>query len=162
MIDRDIVSQWHVLIIEDEPDNLEVAVRVLEFYGARTTTARNGEEGLARLESLTPTFILLDLSMPRMDGWETLHRIRSYPKTASLPVIALTAHAMKGDPERARTAGFDGYMTKPFSPLTFLDDLVAILSALPAERRPKLAKEPTNGKLTLQPETLLLAKDGRK
>lgn len=114
---------WTVLLVEDDPDNLEVAQQVLTFYGADVHTATNGAEGLRLLSELTPTFILVDLSMPSMDGWEMLRRIRANPATADAPVIALTAHAMRGDKERALEAGFNGYITKPFMLNTFMAEI---------------------------------------
>jgi len=107
-------ANWTVLIVDDELDNLIVAQELLSFYGARVLTAENGKEGLSVIENMLPTFILLDLSMPEMDGWEMLKHIRATPYWADLPVIALTAHAMVNDMERALAAGFDGYISKPF------------------------------------------------
>ena len=105
---------WTVLIVDDEPDNLGVAQKVLNFNGAKVHIAANGLEGLQVLETITPTFILLDLSMPEMDGWEMLKQVRSLDKLANIPIIALTAHAMSGDKERILEGGFDGYIAKPF------------------------------------------------
>lgn len=114
-------TRWTVLIVEDEPDNLGVPEGILKYYGARVHTARDGRSGLSMLSSIAPTLILLDLSMPNVDGWEMLRGIRANPKTSQIPVIALTAHAMQGDRERALAAGFDGYITKPIMLDTFLD-----------------------------------------
>ena len=117
------VNDWTVLIVDDEPDNLGVAQKVLSFGGAEVHVARNGLEGLAVLENLKPTFILLDLSMPEMDGWEMFERARGNDNFADVPIIALTAHAMAGDRERIEAAGFDGYIAKPFRINTFMDDI---------------------------------------
>ena len=84
----------------------------------------DGLEGLKVLAHVTPTLILLDLSMPQMDGWEMIKRVRANPKTAHVPVIALTAHAMRGDKERVLAAGFDGYIPKPFLLDTFMCEIV--------------------------------------
>ncbi len=126
----DAAAQWIVLIVDDEPDNLTVPKEVLSFYGAQVYTAEDGAEGLKVLETVTPTFILLDLSMPKMDGWETIKRIRANPKTARVPVIALTAHAMSGDRERVQEAGFDGYIAKPFWFPTFWSEIERCLSGI--------------------------------
>ncbi|HEC22855.1 MAG TPA: response regulator [Chloroflexi bacterium] len=126
MVERE-TSNWTVLIVEDEPDNLSVAEKVLTFYGAEVLTARDGMEGLEILKKVKPTFILMDLSMPKMDGWEMLKAVRANPKTAHLPVIALTAHAMAGDEKRVMEAGFDGYITKPFRLASFMDKIKACL-----------------------------------
>jgi two-component system cell cycle response regulator DivK len=128
-MDLNDVSTWSVLIVDDEPDNLEVVADTLEFYGASGRTATNGEEGLLVLESFMPDFILLDLSMPQMNGWEMRKRVKSNPQTQHLLVIALTAHAMAGDAERALEVGFDGYITKPVEIASLIDDLRGILRA---------------------------------
>jgi len=109
---------WLIVIVDDQPDNLMIAKVALEFQGAAVFVAANGEEGMHLLQIHTPTVILLDLSMPRMDGWEMHRRIRERAETAKTPVIALTAHAMSGDRERVLAAGFDGYIAKPFDIMT--------------------------------------------
>lgn len=133
-------KQWTVLIVDDEPDNLGVAEKVLSFMGARVHTAQDGLEGMAILEHVTPTFILLDLSMPHLDGWQMIERLRADPLTASVPVIALTAHAMHGDKERALAAGFDGYIAKPFRIMTFFKEIQDCLRQVLEARRAQSAK----------------------
>ncbi|NJL93189.1 MAG: response regulator [Anaerolineae bacterium] len=120
-------QEWIVLIVDDEPDNLRVAQRVLLHQGSTVYAAENGQEGLAVVAQVRPNFILLDLSMPKMDGWEMFRRLRAEPSTADIPVIALTAHAMEDDRQRATEAGFDGYITKPFRLVSFLEDIRAAL-----------------------------------
>lgn len=127
MISRDM-KEWTVLIVDDEPDNLGVAQKVLKFNGADVHIARNGIEGLSVLEKLKPTFVLLDLSMPQMDGWEMFRRARAKPELADTPIIALTAHAMSGDKEKVMDAGFNGYIAKPFRINSFLEDIQQALS----------------------------------
>lgn len=135
-------KQWTVLIVDDERDNLGVAEKVLSFMGARVHTAQNGLEGLAVLESIVPTLILLDLSMPQMDGWEMIERLRAEPLTAKVPVIALTAHAMHGDKERALAAGFDSYIAKPFRIMTFFKEIQECLRQVQATRRAQAETTP--------------------
>jgi two-component system cell cycle response regulator DivK len=118
------VSGWIVLVVDDEPDNLAIASKVLTFGGAKVYTAANGEEGLKFLETITPSFILLDLSMPVMDGWEMFKRARAGINTEHVPIVALTAHAMAGDRERVMAAGFDGYIAKPFRLSTFMSEIL--------------------------------------
>jgi len=130
------VKLWTVLIVDDEPDNRTIAQTVLSFSGAKVHTAVHGSDGLKLLGDMTPSFILLDLSMPIMDGWEMLKQIRTNPKTQNIPVIALTAHAMAGDRERVMEAGFDGYIAKPFRLGTFMSELTSCFRAL--EEQPKL------------------------
>ena len=118
-----VVKNWVVLVVDNEQDNISVVEKVLSFEGAKVYTALNGLEGLDVLEIVTPTFILLDLSMPVMDGWEMLAKVRANPVIAHLPVIALTAHAMDGDRDRTLEAGFDGYIAKPFRINTLLNTI---------------------------------------
>ncbi|MCD4684922.1 MAG: response regulator [Anaerolineae bacterium] len=126
-------ANWTVLIVDDEPDNLSIPKEVLTFYGAQVYTAGDGVTGLKVLEDISPTFILSDLSMPNMDGWEMLKRIRANPRLANVPVIALTAHAMSGDQARAIEAGFDGYIAKPFWLPTFWTEIERCLGDLSAQ-----------------------------
>lgn len=125
MIDWQDVSTWQVLVVDDEPDNLEVVAETLEFRGAEVKTALNGKEGLDALTDFTANLILTDLSMPVMNGWQMRARVKSDPKTSQIPVLALSAHAIAGDKERALEAGFDGYLTKPININTLLDDIRA-------------------------------------
>jgi two-component system cell cycle response regulator DivK len=115
------IQSWKILVVDDDEDNRNVASQYLGFLGAEVHTAVNGETGLDALGSFEPTFILLDLSMPAMDGWEMHRRLRAEPRTANIPVIALTAHAMPEDADKAIACGFNGYITKPF----LLDSLIA-------------------------------------
>ena len=114
------VNGWTVVIVEDDPDNLAVPLKILTHHGATVHTATDGLEGLRLLDEVTPTLILMDLSMPNMDGWDMLKKVRDNPAIAHIPVIAVTAHAMQGDEERALAAGFDGYISKPYRLATFL------------------------------------------
>jgi two-component system, cell cycle response regulator DivK len=141
MLDWDTITTWSVLLIDDEPDNLEVVAESLEFYGLTVRTAGNGKSALEILKDFTPTLILLDLSMPIMDGWETRMRIKSNPHTQHLPIVALSAHAMAGDKERALAAGFDGYLTKPINVPTLMDDIRAALGGRP-DAKPVPATNP--------------------
>lgn len=127
---NDNVKSWTTLIVDDEPDNLGVAQTVLSFYGARVHTATDGEEGLEILKTISPTFILLDLSMPKMDGWEMIKAVRENPAQRHIPVIALTAHVMEGDKERVLQAGFDGYISKPFRLVSFLTQIKQCLGLI--------------------------------
>jgi len=123
MINWNDVKSWAVLLVDDEPDNLEVVAETLEFKGAEVKTAANGVEALVVLEAFAPNLMIVDLSMPQMDGWELRTRVKNDPKLQKIPLLALSAHAMHGDKERAITAGFDGYLTKPVSILTLIQDI---------------------------------------
>ena len=132
MTNLDDVANWKVLLVEDDPDNVALAEQILAFYGAKVFTARNGVQGLALLETVTPTVILLDLSMPHMDGWEMAKKIRANSAIAHLPVIAVTAYAMQEDRERALANGFDGYIVKPYAIRTFIPEIQAWLAKFKA------------------------------
>lgn len=127
----DQLNGWVVLIVDDEEDSLDVARRLLKKTGAVVITAENGEEALAKVREQRPKFIISDLSMPVMDGWLLMQALNENRATANIPVIALTAHSMGGDRERAMQAGFVNYITKPLDPQKFLEQLLVILAAIP-------------------------------
>lgn len=116
------LKNWIVLVVDDERDNLESTAHIFSFNGATVHTARNGEEGLKVLREIHPTLVLIDLSMPRMNGWDMLNVIRANPLTAAIPVLAVTAHVTPDIRDRVREAGFDGYLTKPFGITALLDE----------------------------------------
>lgn len=103
-----------ILVAEDEPNNRELAVKILNFSGYDTICAINGQEVIDKLKETTPNLILMDLSLPVLDGWEATTIIRTNPEYASLPIIAVTAHAMEGDRETALEAGCTDYISKPY------------------------------------------------
>lgn len=125
------LSGWTALVVDDEEDSLDVARRLLIKAGARVITAANGKEALEQVHHHAPDFILSDLSMPEMDGWLLMQELNNNRSTLEIPVIALTAHAMAGDRERAIQAGFVNYITKPLEPDKFIHQLLAILVELP-------------------------------
>jgi two-component system response regulator len=102
-----------VLVVEDNEDNMTLMRDILDALGYTTLTAVNGVEGLEVAERELPDLILMDLSMPLMDGWTATRYLKGNPATAHIPVIALTAHAMLGDRDRALEAGANDYVTKP-------------------------------------------------
>ncbi len=104
-----------VLIVEDNEKNLKLARDILQFKGFRTLEASTAEAGIALAETHLPHLILMDIQLPDLDGVVALSRLRAGPRTAAIPVIALTAQAMKDDRERFLKAGFDGYLVKPIS-----------------------------------------------
>jgi two-component system, cell cycle response regulator DivK len=113
------------------PDNLELARYILDYYGANFHTETSGRDGIALVEQVRPSFVISDLSMPLMDGWDFLNALKSMASVQHIPVIALTAHAMKGDRERAIAAGFHNYLTKPLKASTFMDELLILLLDIP-------------------------------
>ena len=104
-----------ILIVEDNEKNMKLTRDVLQFNGFTTLEATTAEEGIALAQTSAPSLILLDIQLPGIDGVTALGRLRADPLTASIPVMALTAFAMKDDELRLRGAGFDGYVTKPIS-----------------------------------------------
>ncbi len=104
-----------ILVVEDNADNMTLIVDVLKSMGYEVLQAGNGEEGLATAASARPDLILMDLSLPHMNGWTAATRLKQDADLQHIPVIALTAHAMEGDRERALEAGCDDYITKPIN-----------------------------------------------
>ena len=109
-----------VLLVDDYPDAREMYCEYLEFSGFEVVEAANGMEALQRATEEAPDIILMDLSLPVMDGWEATRRLKANPRTAGIPVVALTGHALAGISEGAIKAGCDAFVTKPCLP----DDLV--------------------------------------
>ena len=116
-----------VLIIEDNLLNLELATDLLEANGFSVLQAQNAEVGLRLAREAMPDLILMDLSLPGMDGLQATKALKSDPATRHLIVIALTAHAMKGDQEIALSANCDGYLTKPIDTRIFVDTIDQVL-----------------------------------
>jgi CheY-like chemotaxis protein len=102
-----------ILIVDDNEVNLRLARMLLAGEGYEVSTAGDAEEALVLLQSFQPRLILMDLQMPGMDGFELARRLKADPVTRGIAILALTAYAMKGDEERAREAGCDGYVSKP-------------------------------------------------
>ena len=101
-----------ILIVEDVELNRDLLIQLLED-DYELLTAADGEVGIALAEQGQPDLILMDLSLPKVDGWEATRRIKANPTLQQIPIIALTAHAMVGDEEKARASGCDGYLSKP-------------------------------------------------
>jgi two-component system cell cycle response regulator DivK len=107
------MARDQILVVEDNPKNMMLIRDVLRATGYRTLEASTGGVALALATEHRPALVLMDIRLPDMDGVEALLRLRLDARTASIPVLAVTAQAMKGDGERFRDAGFDGYLTKP-------------------------------------------------
>jgi two-component system cell cycle response regulator DivK len=116
-----------VLLVEDNERNLKLARDVLEFSGFIVRVATSGEDAVSQAMTSPPDLILMDLQLPGIDGNEALARLRGDPGTSGIPVVALTAFAMREDRERALGAGFDGYLEKPISVRSFPDQVRAHL-----------------------------------
>ena len=102
-----------ILLVEDNEMNQDMLMRRLSRRGYEMVLARDGEQGLEAAAAQPPDIILMDMSLPMMDGWEATRRLKAAPATAHIPVIALTAHALTDDREKAAQAGCDAYETKP-------------------------------------------------
>ena len=122
-----------VLIVEDEPKNIKVVRDLLQANGFVTLEARNGQEGIDLARACRPDLILMDIQVPVLDGLEATRILKADPETCHIPVLALTAYAMKGDEERVRAAGCDGYITKPLRLTSFLEQIGAFLSPVEDE-----------------------------
>src|ERR1700741_3374087 len=112
-----------ILLIEDNPMSRDMLTRRLEKRGYQIVTAADGSEGNAVAAKQLPDMILMDMSLPGLDGWETTRELRSRPDTKQIPVIALTAHALAGDRERSLDAGCDEYETKPIELSTLVQKI---------------------------------------
>lgn len=112
-----------VLLVEDNEDNLRIYSTILTYSGYRVVEATDGEAGLAAARDRRPDLILMDVSIPKIDGWEVTRMLKADPATARIPVIALTAHALATDRERAEEIGFDGYISKPAEPRQVLAEV---------------------------------------
>lgn len=110
-----------VLIVEDNELNMKLFRDLLEIHGYQTLEARTGPEALNALKDNRPDLILMDIQLPEVSGLEVTKEIKSSPKLADIPVIAVTAFAMKGDEERIRQGGCEDYIAKPISVATFLE-----------------------------------------
>jgi CheY-like chemotaxis protein len=128
---EELLKGWRVLVVDDEPDSIEVASTLLEYCGAEVHTANNGRDGLEKINLSHPHFVISDLSMPEMSGWEMIREIKGNRATLDIPVIALTAHAMDGDRRRAIEVGFHNHLTKPLRPESFVNDLLVLLMDVP-------------------------------
>jgi len=102
-----------ILVVEDNPLNMELVTDILEAHGYEVRQAINGKEAVQEVESHLPDLILMDIQLPGLDGLTVTGIIKDNPEAAHVPIIALTAHAMRGDEEKAREAGCDGYISKP-------------------------------------------------
>jgi two-component system, cell cycle response regulator DivK len=118
----------HILIIEDNRDNREVTELILADAGYTVVSAGDGIRGLAIAMHAQPDLILMDLTLPHLDGWETTRQLKANPATRHIPIIALTAHLLQDDIARAVAAGCVAVIAKPFEISTFLSQVEAVLA----------------------------------
>jgi two-component system, cell cycle response regulator DivK len=117
-----------ILVVEDEPRNLKLIRDLLHVTGYETLEATDGRQGVELARAHKPDLILMDISMPIMDGIEATKALKADAETKNIPIIALTSHAMKGDEDKIRAAGCDGYLTKPIDTREFLKMVVSYLT----------------------------------
>ena len=117
-----------ILLVEDNEMNRDMLSRRLQKKGYEVVTAVDGVEGVALAVSEAPALILMDMSLPVVDGWEATRQLKASPATRSIPIIALTAHAMSGDREKALGAGCDDFDTKPVELARLLEKIEALLA----------------------------------
>jgi len=127
-----------ILVIEDNPTNLKLAATILAKAGYDVAQALDAPSGIARAHELRPDLILMDVQLPGMDGLAATRELKQHPETKAIPVIALTAFAMKGDEQKMLAAGCDGYIAKP---IRYLDFLARIEAALAGSGTPNPAMQ---------------------
>jgi two-component system, cell cycle response regulator len=147
-----------ILVIEDNPTNMELMVYLLQAFGHVALTAGNGESGLDAVQSERPDLIICDVHLPRMDGYEVARRLKSNPALRQIPLVAVTALAMMGDRDKVLQSGFDGYLSKPIAPETFV---AQVQGFLPPEQRTGVRPTPAKstgrtGPLPSQHRTILV------
>ena len=118
-----------ILLVEDHPMNMELAVDLLEASGFCVYCTRTAEDGIRLAREVLPELILMDISLPGMDGLAATRALKADPSTGHLTIVGLTAHAMKGDEASGRGAGFDGYLTKPINTRTFIASIKDFIAA---------------------------------
>jgi CheY-like chemotaxis protein len=121
-----------ILVVDDYEDAREMYAEYLRFCGFRVAEARNGNEALEQAFTLMPDLILMDLSLPGMDGWEATRQLKADERTRQIPVVALTGHALAGASEGAKKAGCDSFVTKPCLPDDLVVEVRRMLSIAPA------------------------------
>jgi two-component system, cell cycle response regulator DivK len=123
-----------ILVVEDFDDAREMYREYLEFSGFRVETARDGHEALDKTRQLLPDLVLMDLSLPGIDGWEATRLLKGAPETQHILIVALSAHALAADGERARAAGCDGFIAKPCLPPDLVREIAGYLRGYGANR----------------------------
>jgi CheY-like chemotaxis protein len=122
-------SSKTVLLVEDNEDNRTVYRTILEHFGYQVIEARNGEDGVNMAREQHPDLILMDISIPLIDGWEATRILKSEPGTSDIPIIALTAHALATDRAKANEVGCDGYLAKPCEPRRVVAEVERFIGA---------------------------------
>jgi two-component system cell cycle response regulator len=130
-----------ILLVEDNPTNLQLMEYLLRAFGHATVTAADGAEGVAAAVRESPDVILMDLQMPKLNGYDAARQIKAVPTLRTVPIVAVTAFAMVGDRDRILAQGFDGYIAKPIVPETFVDQVQAFIPATLRSQQPAVSPE---------------------
>lgn len=126
-IGKDFLSGWDVLVVDDQDDALLILEDILTDYGAIVHVAHNGEEGLNIARSINPRFIISDIAMPVMDGWQMADALKQDVNTRHIPIIALTAYSDAEDRKMAMSKGFHNYLPKPLRPSILMSQILILL-----------------------------------
>ncbi len=118
-----------VLVVDDDPDSRNICTLFLQHHGYRVLEAGDGAEGVRRAQEDRPDMVLMDVTLPVLDGWAATRRLKEQPETSTIPVVILTGHALEEDRERARSAGGDGYLPKPCPPRRILEEVQRLIGA---------------------------------
>jgi two-component system cell cycle response regulator DivK len=116
-------TPFTILLVEDNDDNRIIYSTALRFTGYEVVEAITGTEGVRMARSEKPDLILMDISVPELDGWQATSILKADPETASIPIIAVTAHALPDDERRSMEAGCDGYLAKPITPAALIAEV---------------------------------------
>ena len=126
-----------ILLVEDNEDNRIIYATALRYAGYNVLEAVTGTQGVQQARDNQPDLILMDISVPELDGWEATALLKADPRTQHIPVVAVTAHALPGDEERSLQAGCDGYLAKPIPPASLIADVDRRLGRLSPSYAPK-------------------------
>jgi two-component system cell cycle response regulator DivK len=126
----------YALIVEDDPESRVIADRIMKKTGFNAIFAVDGVEALQQIATYRPRLVLLDLSMPRLDGWEVARRVRQHPEWDNIRLLAVTAHVAPGDRARALAAGCDDYLSKPYLPADLFAAVTRVLGLTSAVPEP--------------------------
>jgi CheY-like chemotaxis protein len=126
-MDKDTMQIYRILLVDDEFDSAEIIEQLLTYYGAQVQVVGDGDECLKVVADYQPDIIVMDLAMPRLDGWRTLQELRQNPNTCNVPVVAVTAYHSTTVAHNANNAGFDAYFAKPLNVEVFVKRLLELL-----------------------------------
>lgn len=130
---------FKVLVVDDFDDNRAMYAEFLRFSGYEVGEATNGAEAIEMTQSFVPDVVIMDLSLPVLDGWEATRRLKSDARTRHIPIVALTGHALEGHSQGARAAGCDEFLAKPCLPETLLQTVRVVLARIAAAASPAAA-----------------------